>query len=375
MINSRNKRIKSIIESRNGIHLTVYLKFSGDMIQLRDTLGSLLITAEQHLDPVLSPEDKGRFLGPVRSLAMDQASLAQIKGNIAIFRKNDFFGYLSIPIEVEDTCVVASTFHIKPLIKWAQQDQDFMVIAVATDRARLYRGNQTDFRKVNEIVYPNALQGSAPEHSGHNTQSSRKIFPIETSTMEWLSEQIEHQHINADTKVFVAGNTRLASQLMRFLNTRSFYPENVSPEFSGDLVSDLCGSVRSILQKDSRTRLEGALKEFELAQINQNTKSNIFLIAEAAANGNVKRLLIAEDLNVFGKLDLVTGNLLLHPMDMDHEDDCLLDDLAQTVLLSGGEVVVAKRNEIPQGRPVIAVLKHQPLDLSHETSNTSEIAL
>ena len=71
----------------------------------------------------------------------------------------------------------------------------------------------------------------------------------------------------------------------------------------------------------------------------------------------------------------MTENLLLHPADMDHEDDCLLDDLAQTVLLSGGEVVIAKRSEIPQGRPVIAVLNHQMTNLEDGTSHTREIAL
>jgi hypothetical protein len=375
MITSRNKRIKSIIDSRNGIHVTVYLKFNGNPIQLRKTLRNLLFTAEAHLDPVMCQEEIEHFLAPARALACDTASLEQIRGNIALFRKNGFFCYLSIPIDIEDACVVASTFHIKPLLKWAQQDQDFMVIAVATDRARLYTGNQTDFRKINEFVYPNALQGLARAESSADSPDFRKIFPIETSMMEWLSEQLERESMARDTKLFIAGDTRLAAELMRFMNHRSFHPENVSPECNGDRISDLCGAIRSILQKDSRTRLEGALKEFELAQNSHKTRSNIFLIAKAAASGNIKRLLIAEDLNVFGRLDLVTENLLLHPADMDHEDDCLLDDLAQTVLLSGGEVVIAKRSEIPQGRPVIAVLNHQMTNLEDGTSHTREIAL
>ncbi len=46
----------------------------------------------------------------------------------------------------------------------------------------------------------------------------------------------------------------------------------------------------------------------------------------------------------------------MHPIDLNHEDDCILDDLAQMVLSQGGEVVIAKRSEIPKGRPILAIL-------------------
>jgi hypothetical protein len=42
---------------------------------------------------------------------------------------------------------------------------------------------------------------------------------------------------------------------------------------------------------------------------------------------------------------------------MDHEDDDVLDDLAQKVLLAGGEVVVVERDQIPEQRSILAVLR------------------
>ena len=45
------------------------------------------------------------------------------------------------------------------------------------------------------------------------------------------------------------------------------------------------------------------------------------------------------------------------------QDDDILDDLAQTVLASGGEVVVASKDELPKGRIILAILKHQGTDL------------
>ena len=375
MINSKNRLVRALIESRNGLHLTVYQGFTGQVSLLKNNLERLLLTADEHLDPVLSAEEKVRFLAPVRALAMDTVSLEQIKGNLAIFRRNDFFGYISLPIEVEETCVVASTFHVKPLLKWVQHDKDFVIVAVAADRATIFRGSQTEFRKINDVVYPNRLHGVSQESSLEAVKSSRSGNPIELGTMEWLSDQVQHHVASQDTKIFVAGDSHLANLLMRFLNTHSLHPKNVLPNFSNNTPSDLCMNVRSIMSKDSRARLDSALRDFELAHSSNSTKTNVFAIAAAAVKGNVKRLLIAEDVNVFGKLDLHSGSLSLHPTDMDHENDCLLDDIAQTVLISGGDVVVARRCEIPQGRPVMAVLKSQPNDGHDHTTNQQEIAI
>ena len=61
--------------------------------------------------------------------------------------------------------------------------------------------------------------------------------------------------------------------------------------------------------------------------------------------------MIGEDFNLFGKVDPKTGALTLHSSDLDHEDDCILDDLAQTVLAQGGKVIVAPQTQVPGGHP------------------------
>ncbi len=65
---------------------------------------------------------------------------------------------------------------------------------------------------------------------------------------------------------------------------------------------------------------------------------------------------MTDEMSIFGTIDKKTGGLALHSFDLDHEDDCILDDLAQMVLSQGGEVVIAKRDEIPKGRPILAIL-------------------
>ncbi len=104
--------------------------------------------------------------------------------------------------------------------------------------------------------------------------------------------------------------------------------------------------------------------EFYHAEDLNMANKNIYQIAKATMEGKVKKLIIADGICIFGKVDRKTGSLQIHPAHLDHEDDDILDDLAQEVLSKGGEVVVAARDEIPKGRPILAILDSSGSELS-----------
>lgn len=104
--------------------------------------------------------------------------------------------------------------------------------------------------------------------------------------------------------------------------------------------------------------------EFYQAEDLNLANKNIFQIAKAAIKGKVRKLIIADGIKIFGKIDKKSGELFIHPAHLNHEDDDILDDLAQEVLIQGGEVVVASREEIPKGRPILAILELSDSELS-----------
>ena len=110
------------------------------------------------------------------------------------------------------------------------------------------------------------------------------------------------------------------------------------------------------MKNEAKTSLGKALNEFWFAEEGHRTQKNIFQISKAVAQGKVRKLLVTDELNIFGRIDKKSGGLCIHPFDLDHEDDDILDDLAQMVLSQGGEVIIAKRNQIPNGRPILAIL-------------------
>lgn len=368
MINVKNKLLSSVVNSKHGIHLTTYIKFDGNILRFRKKLNELLVTANQHLTPVMSADEKKRFLKPVHDLGFESDTLKKFKGNIGIFRKNDFFRCLSLPTEIEETCIVADTFHIKPLIKWAQQDQDFIFVGLTFAGANIYKGSQSDFKKIETAVYPESLQ-RLDNDGGYLALKEKRLHKKELQhTMEWLSGLVDEITRGHNLTVFVAGNHDYVKAFIKNFKSDKLYPETVSPLYSESNIFEICKHIRAILRLDSSLQLLESLQEFEFAQKLKTAKTNIFQIAKDAVKGNVKKLVIAEDFSVFGKIDPLTGGVSVYAVDKDHEDDCLLDDLAQLVLLKGGEVVVAKRSEIPLGRPIVAILRHQKPELYTDLS-------
>ncbi|MEZ4871955.1 MAG: hypothetical protein R2827_06875 [Bdellovibrionales bacterium] len=71
-------------------------------------------------------------------------------------------------------------------------------------------------------------------------------------------------------------------------------------------------------------------------------------------------MIVSDGIQIFGKICKKTGGLSINPVHLDHEDDDLLDDLAQLVLAKGGRVVVASADQIPKGRPILAILNEKP---------------
>jgi hypothetical protein len=181
-------------------------------------------------------------------------------------------------------------------------------------------------------------------------------FSKSTVAFTWLNEWISEHTKNLKPKLFVAGELRLVQAMNEALSYKKAVRNPVSLFFCQKNVSEVCQSVRKILKEESKMNLERALLEFRFAEEGNRAKKNIFQIARAVVKGRVRKLIVTDELSIFGKIDQKSGGIAIHPFDLDHEDDCILDDLAQMVLSQGGEVVIAKRNEIPKGRPILAIL-------------------
>lgn len=363
MLTSKKNTLKPLLESADGVHLTAYMVNRGDLIDLKMQLRDAITQSHEWLNPVMSPEQRDKFLEPLESLLHDARIFKQIKGNIGIFRNQDSFRILNVPIQVEQMCQVATSFHVKPLLKWLQNDQDFLLLGLTKDFAQLYLGSQTVFRLVDSILLPSCYDDKNNVSINLSIDNSKKIKAQPDEVFTWISDWISELTKSSKPKLFLAGEKNLLDGLKRKLRYSNTVKTPVSLAFTQDNTGDICQLIRKILKDESRKQLEKSLLEFRFAEEGNRARKNIFQISKAVVRGQVRKLIVTDELSIFGKIDKKSGGLAIHPFDLDHEDDDILDDLAQMVLSQGGEVVIASRDEIPKGRPILAILDDDSKDL------------
>lgn len=367
MITEKKTTLQPIIESSEGIHLTAYLVNRGDLIDLKSQLRETLDEAYEWLNNAMTTEERKKFLEPIDALLRDARIFRSMKGNIGIFRTKDSFRILNIPMEFERKCYVATSFHVKPLLHWMQVDREFLVLGLNIDSAHLFLGSQSSIQKIDSVLFPELLRQKEDLGDYFSLKKSRQWKATQDETFAWINDWLTQMTQKARPRLFLAGEKALVEGFLKSLKYTNVVKTPVPHSFEEHNLLAICTSIRKVIKAEAKQTLEQSLLEYRLAETMNLAKKNIFQIAKAVVQGRVRKLIVADGINVFGKIDKRTGGLALHPFDLDHEDDDILDDLAQTVLASGGEVVIARRDEIPKGRPILAILENQESELEQKT--------
>ncbi len=357
MTYEKREELSPILESQNQLHLTIYLENRGELADLKRQIEMCLSDAAVFLNPVLSAPEMETLLQPIRGLLDDGSILIKLKGNVGIFRSGQFFRVMSIPVDVKRSTHVASSFHVKPLLRWMQWDSDFMVLGLDSDGAYLYLGTQQTLRKLDSALFPNKLAALFRNEGNLSVRELAVLKEEAQKALKWVSEWINQTSNNKQIKLFVAGAPNIVNRFMRIQDYKGTVRAPVAESFSERKISGLIFQIRSLLRAQRRQSLRQALLIFQIADHLKKTEGNLEKISRAAMRGRVRKLIVAENHEIFGKINEKTGEVSVHPFDLDHEDDDILDDLAQKVLLAGGEVYLAKQQDIPSGRSILAILK------------------
>jgi hypothetical protein len=254
MIVNERLIIKRLLDSKNGIHLTGYLSLNGlDEASLPEQLKTVLSRAEVLLTPVLSADEKEQFLRPMRQLLHCPSTLALMNGNIGLFRTCDSFHVLRLPVEVRTSCIVASSFFVKPLLKWFQLDQRFLLLGLSENEAHLYSGNQYSFSKLDSFAYrDSSLISDTLAKSARRLTPLQRLRPLIMSVHEWL----DHLTKSDKPKLFVAGDRHLTDVFIRSRHYRNIERNPVWSSFSENQVPLIVDVIRKMNRREQMLKLD-----------------------------------------------------------------------------------------------------------------------
>lgn len=353
MVNAKNKALNAVIASRDGLHLTVYLVNNGSLENLRLQIDEALDEARDILGPLLTTMDLRKFLAPLMRLRKDSRTLRGFSGNIGFFRTENWSRTLNLPVQVEPLCIVADTFHTKPLLRWMQQDQEFLLVNIGDEYANLFWGNRSSFEFVDSLAMHRPVDDDMSFVSRRSIASSRKAF-----LLHWVNCALAEMGDLMPEHLFIGSKHEVPQELIDAVEHPLVQMiEEIPMQGVPSQINFYRNICRDRVQSDVQSKIAAHKVAFAQAETQQLTVSDFSEIARLAAEDRIETLFIAGDREYFGRINKVTGSVDLNPMQTDHLDDDVLDDIAQIAQQRGARVIVMEQDQIPGKNAAAAIIK------------------
>lgn len=319
-----------LLTEKNTTCLSIYVP-DGDVKLRCDWLKELIVEATEFLSKNHSVKEMEAFLRPLHQI--NHKEMEEFGGGVAFFRSANSFRALKVSADLKKECVVSNHFYIKPLLKWLQEDREFVCVDFSKSNVSVFRGDAYSF--------------SAADFFG--------ISPWDTESIDNCVSDNSDEH--QESLVFLSGNEELAREYWH--NTRLPNVDRsvvTSSAFHGNY-EKLWEILNDRMRHRSIAKVKKSLLDYSMAVMNGNARSELEEVIEAAKLGKISKLIISQDDQVWGRFDAYKNNTNRVNKQINYEDDDLLDSISERVLEDGGEVILASHKQLPKGKTVLAILK------------------
>lgn len=353
--------------------ITVYAPLTGSWIKDRAALQTLLDTAcerARNAFPILSPH----FDGISADSVLHDAQMAPNPKGVAVFKSALASGVRFVGRPIEPLIVVADSYHLKPLFTELQLEGKYMAVWLERDRVSVFEGDLIGLERIKDI---HSTGSEAPPVSGEFVRTGATAlhpvtfkerpalsradqFRLDRATIRFYKRadnEVRRRIVKSDTPVILVGEERLMTLYRNVNKLRSAVVASIPKVGAlGPTHAEVHLKALEVLEEFHRRRALRGVVEFKYTRPYGRAIDNLHAIAEAAAKGQIKALLIRSGSQVWGRLNRKTGRMVVSETIGENVTDDLLDDIGEMVLKNNGQVYVLKPNEMPTSEPLAAVL-------------------
>lgn len=265
------------------------------------------------------------------------------ESTVAIFHCEDFTGFIEIPKIVYDNYFISKSFHLKPVFTWLQSEFDFYLLGLSKKQIKLFKGSVVGLELEKEWSI------AEKEEENKKSENWENFFRVTENELNKIFSQNRTPVILAGVKEHIAFYKKINRD--QDLVMMSVYG-SINTKSAHELKASALKILNDIFEMNKKSIVD---KFIELKETNQAT-DEITLVTQNAIKGNVKILAIAEDRNLWGRINMFEGKVNLSREGASQFNDDLLDDLAEVVLSRGGKVLALKQVEMPTKSPLFAIL-------------------
>jgi hypothetical protein len=289
----------------------------------------------------------------------------KFQGNgLAVLATPQMVRTFRMPYRPKPLAEVADRFHLTPLVRAMTSPQDIFVLALAEEGVRLVRAfvNLPPTR-IHVPHLPNDAEEVARRASINERNQKGRLQGSEGKKvlLHKFARRVDHavRGVLAGhaAPLVLAADEPLAS-IFRSINT---YPGLVDEGIAGNpnLMTDpqLEDAALPILDRLYERELKAVLVRYDELKPRRAT-TDVSYAAHAATAGAIDQLLVDLDAVVPGIVSDIDGSVTYASSD-DAETYSVVDEVARRALRTGARVLGARREELPDRAPLVAVLRYQ----------------
>lgn len=345
-------------------------------VRYRNLLKQLRAAVEQKHRGI----DLGALFEPFERLGDDVGFWAHPQDGIAIFGAPGFFHRQKVQRKVPEIIVVNEHLYLKPLVRVFQSEDTYQLLALDRGGIRLYQGNRYVLdevvmapsvpRTIDEALGPDApVQGVAREasfgqgkggqkasaHHGHGS----KLDDVELDMARFfrvVDRAITEAHSKPSAlPLILVALPEYHAPFREISHNPCLLDEGIHTNAGAHTREWLRDEAWRVMEPRYHARLEQLLDLYGAARARGMGTDDLTHALEFATDGRVGTLLVEAERRIPGTVD---GHIPHRTDGNDVGESDLLDDLAERVLRTGGQVIVAPQSSMPSATGLAAVFRY-----------------
>ena len=358
-------QIHELLQPQVGPCLSVYLathrrhpENQQDPIRYKNLVKQLETTLSTHYPNA----NAASLLAPFLALTHEAPFWTHSWDGLAVLGNAAGFRTIKLQRPVPAVATVATSFHLKPLLRIQQSAERYQILALSRREIRLFDGNRDQLDEValapgvpanikealgdehtepHETVasYGGAALGS---HMRHTQGTKADEADIDEKRFFRAVDRaiLEHHSRPAGVPLILAALTQYHTPFREVSHNPFLHAHGIEADPWALTTAELCQRARKVIEPEFRVRLKKHAEAYGAAHARALGSDDYQYAADAAAASRVDTLLVEAD-------RLIPGP----------NGDDLLDDLAELVLQRGGHVVVVPAADMPTSTGLAATFR------------------
>lgn len=329
---------------------------------------------ERSLNRDYATRDVRAMVEKLNSIPTDENFWTADRDGIAVFASPAFQRVIDLHRPVDPAVFVGDSFHVKLLIRILQSALPYQVLTLTQRKVDLFQGTgEMRLERLDSHNLPQTPDEVSGMVMGHNVDAARDLataknqFPGEgtapgPSTLETFMRAVDKsvwEGFSRDSKLplILAAVEHYHPQFHAISKNQYLMKQGIKHDPAHIGLERLRQEAWAIMEPRFQAEVQKVKDQFMAAKAHRKGSDELMPVLEAAAVGRVGWLLVDGSKQIPGWVDKGTGQVREADIEDPRADD-VLDDLAEMVLSTDGEVLVLPPDQMPGDAGLAAIYRY-----------------